>query len=166
MSTEFNIEEVFEIALQIERNGAKFYKKAAKQVTDQSYKFLFLDLVDMELKHEKIFAHLKEKIVGQPQLLSRLIDPNSNAAGYLHAFADGYIFNLNDDPSNFLNDQRSLEEILNYAIGLEKDSIVFYYGLQDLVPSEFGKDKINLIIKEELKHIFFLNDKIKKLSTL
>jgi len=120
----------------------------------------------MELKHEKIFAHLKEKIVGQPQLLSRLIDPNSNAAGYLHAFADGYIFNLNDDPSNFLNDQRSLEEILNYAIGLEKDSIVFYYGLQDLVPSEFGKDKINLIIKEELKHIFFLNDKIKKLSTL
>jgi len=38
--------------------------------------------------------------------------------------------------------------------------------LQDLVPAESGKDKINIIIKEELKHIFFLNDKIKKLNTL
>ncbi|MBU1874028.1 ferritin family protein [bacterium] len=165
MSFQFSIEEIFELAEQIERNGAKFYGKAAGQVTDQNYKLLLLDLVDMEEKHERVFAYLKEKIVDQ-KLGQGLLDPDASAVQYLRSFADGVVFDLNADPSEFLSTKRSLEEILRYAIGLEKDSIVFYYGIQALVPEELGKSQINTIIREEMKHITFLNDKLKALGKL
>jgi rubrerythrin len=41
----FNIDEVFEIAEQIERNGARFYRKAAKKrQRNSSYKKVLLEL--------------------------------------------------------------------------------------------------------------------------
>jgi rubrerythrin len=163
MTLQFNIEEIFEIAEQIERNGAKYYQKAANQVQDQNYKLLLLDLVDMEEKHERVFAYLKEKIA-EKKLEQGMLDPDSTAARYLSAFADGVVFDLKSDPSAYLSSQRSMEEILRFAIGLEKDSIVYYYGIQELVPEELGKSQINTIIKEEMKHIKFLNDKIRALS--
>lgn len=159
MSLQFSIEEVFEIAEQIERNGAQYYQKAANQVTDQNYNRLFLDLVDMEEKHERVFAYLKEKIT-ERKLAPDYLDPDASAVRYLRTFADGAVFDLNVDPSEYLSTNRSLEDILNYAIGLEKDSIVFYYGIQELIPEDLGKEQIQTIIREEMKHITFLSDKI------
>ena len=162
MTLQFNIEEIFEIAEQIERNGAKYYQKAANQIEDQNFKLLFLDLVDMEKKHERVFAYLKNKIADK-NLDQGMLDPDSSAVRYLCSFADGAVFDLKADPSAYLSSKRSMDEILRYAIDLEKDSIVFYYGIQELVPEELGKDQIYTIIKEEMKHITFLNDKIKAL---
>ncbi len=159
MSFQFSLEEIFELAERIEHNGAKFYGKAASQVTDQNYKLLLLDLVDMEQKHERVFAYLKEQIVDQ-KLGQGPLDPDASAVQYLRSFADGVVFDLNADPSEYLSSNHSLEEILRYAIGLEKDSIVFYYGIQELIPEDLGKEQINTIIKEEMRHITFLNDKI------
>lgn len=162
MTLQFSIEEIFEIAEQIERNGAKYYRKAANQVSDQNYKLLLLDLVDMEEKHERVFTYLKEKIADR-KLAPNQFDLNTSAIQYLRTFADGVVFDLNTDPSEYLSTKRSLEDILNFAIGLEKDSIVFYYGIQDLIPPDLGRDQINAIIKEEMKHITYLSDKIKAL---
>ena len=44
-----------------------------------------------------------------------------------------------------------MEEVLQTAIGLEKDSIIFYVGIEELVPEKLGKDKVNDIIKEEMR---------------
>ena len=38
MSYDFNADEIFEIAEQIERNGAKFYRTAAESVADEDKK--------------------------------------------------------------------------------------------------------------------------------
>ena len=46
----------------------------------------------------------------------------------------------------------SMEEILKEAILAEKDSIVFYLGMKEMVPENFGKTKIDAIIKEEMVH--------------
>jgi len=54
----------------------------------------------------------------------------------------------------------SMEEILKEAILAEKDSIVFYQGMKEMVPENFGKTKINAIIKEEMIHIKLLSGKI------
>jgi rubrerythrin len=47
----------------------------------------------------------------------------------------------------------SLEAILKEAITAEKDSIVFYLGMKDMVADGAGKAKIDVIIKEEMGHI-------------
>jgi rubrerythrin len=56
-----------------------------------------------------------------------------------------------------------LEEILTTAIGLEKDSILFYVGLKDLVPPKYGQEKIDDIIRQERKHVAQLTNHRKKL---
>ena len=60
-------------------------------------------------------------------------------------------------------EQEKIRKILKAAIGLEKESIVFYLGMKELVPTKFGKDKIDKIIKEEMGHIRFLSGLQKKL---
>ena len=47
MSYEFNADEVFEIAEQIERNGAKFYRTAAKNVSDVNNKNFCICLANL-----------------------------------------------------------------------------------------------------------------------
>ena len=59
-------------------------------------------------------------------------DPDNQAALYLRAMVDGKVFDIKKDPSNVLSEVKTLEEILHIAIGLEKDSIVFYMGIKVL----------------------------------
>ena len=60
-----------------------------------------------------------------------------------------------------LLDLAAMEEIL-------KGSIIFYLGMKEIVPENFGKSKIDTIIKEETSHIKLLRGKLvalKKQST-
>lgn len=41
-----------------------------------------------------------------------------------------------------------------------KDSIVFYLGMKEMVPENFGKAKIDAIIKEEMTHIKLLSKEL------
>jgi len=87
-------------------------------------------------------ADLTEK-----EQISTIFDPNGEAAAYLRALADTRVFfEKKMDPS-------SLKDIFMAAIGAEKDSIVFYLGIRDLVPEKFGKSRIDAIIKEEMGHL-------------
>jgi len=58
----------------------------------------------------------------------------------------------------------ALEEIFKAAIGAEKDSIVFYLGMRDVVPPAAGKSKLDHIIQEEMSHLRTLNTELWKLS--
>ena len=60
-------------------------------------------------------------------------------------------------------DISNFKEILKSAITAEKDSIVFYIGIKDVVPSHLGKDKLDDIIKEEMSHIRLLSKKLLEL---
>jgi rubrerythrin len=43
--------------------------------------------------------------------------------------------------------------VLNTAIGLEKESVLFYLGLKDMVAEQYGRERIDDIIREERRHI-------------
>ncbi len=159
MGITFNVFEIFEMAEQIERNGIKFYHKAAKSVSDKGTRQMFLDLAAMEAEHEKIFAAMKNQL-SDKERESNVFDPDNEMALYLQAMADGHVFDPKKDYSKQLTGAESVEDILKLAIGAEKDSIVFYLGLKDFVPVKAGKDKVEAIIKEEMGHIAVLNRKM------
>ena len=54
----------------------------------------------------------------------------------------------------------SMVEILKSAIEAEKDSIVFYLGMKEAVAEDLGKDRIDVIIKEEMGHIQVLSKEL------
>ncbi len=160
MSIYFNADEIFEIAEQIERNGARFYRQAAKMTEASQNQELLLDLAQMEDEHLKTFAAMRADISKQEQItmLDPVFDPEGEVALYLRAMADGKVFNVNMEPSEVLTGKEAMEEILQIAIGKEKDSVVFYVGMKEMVPEKFGKSKIEDIIKEEMSHIRLLSD--------
>jgi len=163
MSITFNAFEIFEMAEQIERNGVKFYRKAADGVADQDIRQTLLDLADMEAEHEETFNDMRKQISSKERELITF-DPESEVALYLQAMANGHVFDLKKDPSEQLTGKETIEDILKWAIEAEKDSIIFYLGLKDFVSARAGKDKVEDIIKEEQDHIVLLSQKLTPLE--
>ena len=160
MGISFNADQIFEMAEQIERNGAKFYRIAAdQQADDEDARKMLLNLAVMEDEHEKTFAEIRAEIISGPPI-EDVYDPEDLEALYLRAIADGRVFDIKKDPSEILSEGKSLEEILKIAISLEKDSIVFYNSFRDMVPGESGKEKIDFIINEEKQHIVGLSNQL------
>ena len=156
----FTADEVFEMAEQIERNGAKFYRAAAEKF--QELRQVFSDLAAMEDEHEKTFAAMRAELSGT-EVEPPVFDPDREAQMYLRVMADGHVFNVKTDPVEQLAGKETPEEVLKMAIGVERDSIAFYVGLKESVSRKAGKDKVEAIIKEEIGHIATLNEKLQAL---
>lgn len=163
MAISFSADEIFEMAEQIERNGAKFYRKAAEGIDDADQSRKLIDLAEMEDGHVKVFAAMRAELT-EADRLSMVSDPYDESALYLQAIADGHVFDISVDPSTLLTGSETMEEILRTAIGLEKDSIVFYIGIRESVPERLGKDKLNHIIAEEVSHISQLSAELAALK--
>jgi len=146
MVYDFNADDIFEIAQQLERNGAQFYRQAAGSVKDSTARELLWQLATMEDNHEKTFAQMRSQL-GATEKTTTVFDPQGEAAGYLKALADTRVF------FEKKIDTSSLEEILKDAITAEKDSIVFYLGMREAVPEKLGRNRLDEIIKEEMGHI-------------
>ena len=157
MSYDFNADEVFEIAEQIERNGAEFYRTAAENIADADKKKLLIDLAEMEDEHEQTFRTMRSELT-QDEKIVTTFDPEGESENYLRALADTRVFyEKNIDCS-------SLKEVLKSAITAEKDSIVFYLGMKDIVPAHLGKQRLDGIIKEEMSHIRLLSKELLELT--
>ena len=143
MAFDFNANEIFQMAIQIEQIGVKFYRNAAANVQKQEEKDLLLKLADMEVDHENTFASMK-KSLAEDEKAKTIFDPNNETVLYLKSLADTRVF------FQKTIDTTSLKEILKEAIVAEKDSIVFYLGMKELVPEGKGKNRLDAIIKEEI----------------
>ncbi|OQX27628.1 MAG: rubrerythrin [Desulfobacteraceae bacterium IS3] len=153
MAYNFNADDVFEMAEQLERNGAAFYKTAAEKISAPEAKKLLLKLAEMEVGHEKTFAALRAELSVQEKT-STIFDPQGEAALYLRALADTRVF------FEKKIDSSSMKEILKAAIEAEKDSIVFYLGMKDAIPEKSGKNRMDTIIREEMGHIRLLGKEL------
>ena len=163
MPITFNANEIFEMAEQIERNGVKFYRKAAEIFADQDISQTLLELADMEVDHEKTFADMRKQISSKQRELITF-DPENEVALYLQAMASGHVFDLKKDMSKQLTGEESVADVLNMAIQAEKDSIVFYTGLMKFIPATAGREKVEDILGEEQGHIVVLSQKLAALK--
>ena len=154
---DFNADDIFELAEQLERNGATFYRTAAESVSESQSKDFLLKLADMEDDHEKTFAQMRAGLSGQEKA-STVFDPQGEAVLYLRALADTRVFFEKEI------DTSSMEAILKDAITAEKDSIVFYLGMRDAVPQGMGRGRLDDVIKEEMGHIRLLSKELTALK--
>ncbi len=150
MRYDFNADDVFEMAEQMERNGAKFYQNAAAGIEEEAAKQLLVKLANMEIDHEKTFKQMRADLTAKEKKPT-VFDPEGEAIAYLRALADTRVF------FEKKIDTGSLREILKAAIEAEKDSIVFYLGMKEMVPEKLGQDRLDGIIKEEMGHIRLLS---------
>ena len=159
MTEKFNPFEIFELAEQVERNGARFYRRAAEIVDDEHTRELLLTFARMEEDHERTFAQLKTELTPAGESDS-MVAPHGEASEYLKAFADGVLFSPDTDPAEHIGTDATLTSILRTAITAEKDTIALYVGLREMVPGEEQKARIDAIVREEMGHATQLSNEL------
>jgi rubrerythrin len=164
MTVNFTAFEIFEIAEQIERNGAKFYRLAAKKAKDRSMNQFFLHLAEMEDNHEIIFGDMRKSLQDE-SADTRVFDPNNEMIYYLKAIAKSAGWEGKSAPRIELTGSEEPEQIIKAAIDAEKSSINYYLGLKEFVASQSGKKKVDEIIKEEMNHVVILQKHLEQLNS-
>ena len=161
MGVSFNADEVFEMAVQIEENGAAFYRRAAELHSDQDEVKFLLALAKVEDKHKETFQEMRSALAASEKGASAY-DPYDEAVLYLDAIADSSGGEGSPKVTDMLTGKESLTDILETAIELEKNSILFYLGLVDVVPERLGRQKVQDIINQEKAHLAELVGELRK----
>jgi len=151
----WSADDIFELAERMEIEGAKFYRRAASFADDPEVANLFSDLAAQEDEHKRTFERIRKQM-RRDLKVDDSWDPQGILRMYLQAWVSGQVFDIKASPSDLLSKNDTPEKILNMAIGLEKDSIAYYYGIRSSVPEGEEREWVDLIIQEEMKHIFDL----------
>ena len=160
----FNIDEIFEMAEQIEKNGARFYRRAAEGAVKPEAREVLAEFALWEDKHQEIFSRMRSEY-SRTAKDGGVFGAEEEEVPYLRAWADGHVFDVRSDPAKRLSGRETMEDILKIAIGLEKDSIVFYLGFKDALPNKSDREKIEEILKEEMKHVAVLSTQLSALKS-
>jgi rubrerythrin len=163
MDITFSADEIFEMAEQIERNAAGFYRDAARKAFDKKVQKLFSDLSAMEDGHCKIFQEMRKEL-GPEEKEHLTFDPDNQAILYLQAMADSHGTEGKKSRTDKMTGNESAKEIFEIAIAAEKDSVVFYTAIKELVDAGTGRDKVDAVISEELGHLAVLKTQLAGLS--
>ncbi len=144
----FTAAEALEMALEIEKNGEVFYKAAAEKSDDAEVTALFEDLAAQEQIHYKIFQKMLGGVGSAPELPAEEYDQYQ---AYLQSALDNALFSGEDKALALAEKATDRETALRAALGFEKDTMLFFYDLREMV-GEADKETVSRVIGEERKH--------------
>ena len=142
----FTLADIREIAVQIEKNGEAAYRKAAEMVQDSALSGIFIWMAEEERTHRSFFKSIESsepmteeqrelEVMGR-QLLQEMVADQT--------------FSIDRE---MLVESEDFAEALSQAQTLEKDTIMFYEFLLNLVSDDEAREQLELIIEEEKRHI-------------
>ncbi len=161
MAQVFNANEVFDIGVEIEKNGKAFYMAAEKRTNDPILKSMFAQLAAWEATHVELFEKLRSSLTADENSQIEY-DPDNMIHLYLKAVADNKLY-MNQDFS--IDSCKNSLDILKKALDFERESVVLYSSMKELVPQTMGKKEIDKLVIEELKHVGQLTQEISKLQS-
>jgi rubrerythrin len=147
-TTQYTYEDVIGYAVLIEQRGIKLYTDAAKGLKNEPARNILLHLAEQERQHEQYFLQLKDEAKAHD---SRKVDMDDQSVGYLAALAKSEIFA--DDGKPYDQKFKTLQDVIEFGMQAEKDSILFYVELARLGWEETTRSILQSIIKEEKKHL-------------
>lgn len=161
MSISYSGVELIGIAIGIERSGIAFYDIINKSTKNAVTRNLFKYLTDMERGHLKLFQGMlaaadKYEI---PETCAQEYSP------YLQALIDSAVFTEEKITGEMATRADTSMEALELAIVAEKDSILFYNEMKEMMSQE-AKETLSKIIAEEKSHFEKLSALKKKLVTI
>jgi rubrerythrin len=141
--------EALKWALEIERNGEAFYNAVAAESADAEVKALFEDLAAQERGHYRVFQKMLEEAKPGPDLSKLDYDEYQT---YLQVALDGALFAGPDKGLTLAKQAQDRETALRAAMGFEKDTLLFFYDLREMV-SGAERGVVSGIINEEKAHL-------------
>lgn len=151
----FSLKDIIDIAVKIEQNGERVYRRAMEKIEDPSLRSLLQWLADEEVEHKEWFEVLKENVADagehpEEEKFGRAL--LQNAVG-VHSFAL-----KNADFSAM----EQVQDLLNLAVEFENDTVLFYKMLQPLMEDQKTLEQLHAIIQEEENHAKLLKERLDK----
>ncbi|MBD3380040.1 MAG: hypothetical protein GF408_06235 [Candidatus Omnitrophica bacterium] len=148
MADSFSACEIVELGIQIEKNGKEFYMALAGKTGEPEARKAFKELAEAEEQHISVF----EKIFkGACDYEPREAYPEEYFA-YMNALASQYVFTRKGKGAEVAGSVSDYAEGITLGIGFEKDSILFYQEMKNMVP-ESDRGLVERLISEEKEHL-------------
>jgi rubrerythrin len=147
MSYLLAVKEILGFAVYIEERGYEFYVEAMKKFAAPRATELFQYLADEEFKHETFFKKLLEQADDAANG-----DADAEYQAYMKEFVKAHALGDKEAIRVKLARISSLDEILDLAMGFEKDSIVFFSGLKEML-AKGRTAAVERVIHEEMGHL-------------
>ena len=151
MKTCFNDLEGLRIAIEMEKRGEDFYRRAAKVSRSAETVSLLNQLAADEIVHAGEFERLYNLALERHEAAAEE-DYDEETSAYLRAVAADIVFS-----SGLMALRRvgfeSPEAVLEYAIGSEKDSILFYTELTGCAKTAHCRGTFQEIARQERGHL-------------
>ena len=144
--------EVFDLAVRIEKNGETFFRNAMTKVDVPSLKSLFEWLAEQEVKHAEWFTKRKERL----ETTSETPDLDQESSNMLQDILGDQTFSLDEVD---LGKVETVQDVLDLAIEFEKDTILFFELLLSFSLDKESDTELKEIIAEEKHHIELLQEK-------
>jgi rubrerythrin len=136
--------------MEIEENGEAFYNAVAGQFEpDGDIRKLFEDLAVQERAHFRLFEKMRDEVAPSPQ--SPLVEADEYKA-YLLSALDNALFSGPDKALTAIDESPDRETAIRTAMGFEKDTLLFFYDVREMV-SEKDRGAITGVIREEKRHV-------------
>ena len=151
-----NIKEAIKTAIQMEKDGYSFYKKAAIQTSSDMGRTVFDSLANDELLHLDVFEKMFREKVGKTEW-DQLINSSKK-------YADMPIFQKDLKTVEGANPDTNELDALNIAMTSEKEAIEYYTKIKERAVENEVKDIIDEIIEQEKNHYAILEQEFNYLS--
>lgn len=147
----FSLRDIVSIAIKIEENGQRTYRRAARAAESTQVATLLDRLADEEAKHARWFAALGARVDDVT------VDPQVAEMGQriLRGIVGGETFSLGDVDLEAID---TVEEVIDVAAELEEDTVLFYEMISGFVVDEATATHLRAIIEEERKHSRLLHE--------
>lgn len=143
---EFNVKDLLVTVQTIEGEVAELYSELSKKVNGKAKK-VFEKLSKDELRHQKMYSDLISKLDndGSYMIMEKDVD-------FLKQMVSGSPFTNPEIKKRYVK-----EDALILAEKIEKDGIILYQELKNIIP-ELNNEKIDRIIDEEKAHLKVVMD--------
>lgn len=144
----FSGKELLDIAIRIEKNGAAFYDSLARSTGNFKIKGAYKQLADKEREHIEVFRNMfsSARDSQTPHTYSE------EYGAYLKALIDSAVFTDDQVTRDMARKVSSDAEAIQIGLGAEKDSILFYSEMRELVRAA-DRDVVNKVIEQEKSHM-------------
>ena len=147
-------EEVFSLAMEVEKSGHAYYTTVADSADSSALKELFTFLAEQEIAHYKFFESLSRDVPD----LGIDADEWEQTSAYIKATTDSRFFIGEDKAISLAKTVKDPLEAIDIAIGFEKDTLLFFYELLNVTPKS-SQASTQKIVDEEKRHVKMLSER-------
>lgn len=152
-----SVKDALETAIQMEKDGYNFYKKAAAQTSSDMGKSIFESIAKDEMMHLEVFQKIFEEKISKTEW-DKLVDSSKK-------YQEIPIFPKDLKEISGANPDENELDALRIAMDSEKDAIDYYTEIWENSNDDEVKKIVDEIIEQEKNHYFLLEQEFNHLSS-